>query len=337
MPVTDKSSATERVDAGMRPAGSRYGAVTGVIIAVALFASTVSVAGERIVTKGPIYGGPGGGYFEEVCPHGSYLFGVSARAGSWVDQVRLICAPYAPGPRLDNMVISSTAHGGGGGNQQDAHCQPGNFIAYLRLHYTHGSGLKRQYVDTIQVGWPGHREYPAEVCVTSGDECWPGRSTVENPNDILQCGAGSVAIGLHGRSGKFVDALGLICGPFPPSAADAPPPPNPRMMQGFDLPGSDVGSLVTRNPFTCQQACSASEGCRAWTWVGKGSKCFLKNAVPAAVSNACCTSGVVERGELTETPAPPPASDRPIKDMGAPKTKEGCDAKGYLWVPQKER
>ena len=67
-------------------------------------------------------------------------------------------------------------------------------------------------------------------------------------------------------------------------------------MEGVDLPGSDIRNFMTRNEGICRQACAGDEGCRAWTWVKNGSMCWLKNAVPAAIPNGCCVSGVMSGG-----------------------------------------
>jgi hypothetical protein len=61
--------------------------------------------------------------------------------------------------------------------------------------------------------------------------------------------------------------------------------------RNFDLPKSD--------PHLCQGACLADANCRAWAFVrpgvqGPASRCWLKNAVPRALGNSCCVSGVIE-------------------------------------------
>lgn len=49
---------------------------------------------------------------------------------------------------------------------------------------------------------------------------------------------------------------------------------------------------------TCQRACEAEEGCRAWTYlrpgyVGTAAVCYLKNRITAPARRPCCLSGVV--------------------------------------------
>jgi hypothetical protein len=62
----------------------------------------------------------------------------------------------------------------------------------------------------------------------------------------------------------------------------------------------------------CENLCKADAPCKAWTYVKPGvqapnPRCWLKNTVPAAVSSACCTSGV-------KLPKVEPNIDRPGGD-----------------------
>jgi hypothetical protein len=66
-----------------------------------------------------------------------------------------------------------------------------------------------------------------------------------------------------------------------------------------DRPGSDYKSfeVPSADYVQCHVACRDDETCKAWTYVKSGPNtptplCFLKNAVPDAVKNDCCTSGV---------------------------------------------
>jgi hypothetical protein len=68
-----------------------------------------------------------------------------------------------------------------------------------------------------------------------------------------------------------------------------------------DRPGLDYANVTLppgSAPQACQALCSADAGtCRAWTFVRESiqaanPRCWLKNAVPPAVANNCCVSGV---------------------------------------------
>jgi len=59
----------------------------------------------------------------------------------------------------------------------------------------------------------------------------------------------------------------------------------------FDLPSDPTGK-------SCQIACEAEEGCRAWTYLragygGPNATCYLKNHILRPQRRPCCISGVV--------------------------------------------
>lgn len=66
------------------------------------------------------------------------------------------------------------------------------------------------------------------------------------------------------------------------------------------LGGGDFAHIIpaSDNAKLCQQACMQKKQCRSWTYVkpntiqGALPNCWLKQGVPAAVSNSCCISGV---------------------------------------------
>jgi PAN domain len=69
--------------------------------------------------------------------------------------------------------------------------------------------------------------------------------------------------------------------------------------QNTDRPGNDFRNIaLSGDSRACGELCRTTHGCRAWAFVkpgfhGPSARCFLKDVVPAAVRNPCCTSGVV--------------------------------------------
>jgi len=62
-----------------------------------------------------------------------------------------------------------------------------------------------------------------------------------------------------------------------------------------DRPGSDYAQRLVANPESCRAACTAEGTCQAFTFVKPAvgapvGQCFLKQTVPAYVSNPCCIS-----------------------------------------------
>ena len=73
---------------------------------------------------------------------------------------------------------------------------------------------------------------------------------------------------------------------------------------GWDRPGYDYSNFTLSNPreILCQWRCQKDTHCRAWTFVNPGvqgplAHCWLKDRVPTAYKNSCCTSGIVSHFE----------------------------------------
>jgi hypothetical protein len=95
---------------------------------------------------------------------------------------------------------------------------------------------------------------------------------------------------------------------FPVTPNMFPVTPNvPSAMEhGWDRPGSDYSFTHKANANQCQAACQKEAACKAWTFVkGPIPFCALKNAVPPAVANANCVSGV-KSGGGGPSPGPTP-------------------------------
>lgn len=69
---------------------------------------------------------------------------------------------------------------------------------------------------------------------------------------------------------------------------------------GWDRPGFDYANFAMMSPrfVVCEWQCEKDWRCKAWTYVKPGvqgpqAHCWLKWAVPRAVKNPNCTSGVM--------------------------------------------
>jgi len=159
-------------------------------------------------------GASGDGSYREVCAPGSYLVGLQVRSGLWIDQVAIKCARVAPNGSTGGVTIS-TAHGGDGGglfSGKDS-CDRGSIVIGLDFSFTPNNRQVRQFRMTCRPSAGG------------------GTTTVAvgNTGDPItyrqECPPREVAIGIHGNSGRHVNAVGLICGgePIPtrPTPAEA--------------------------------------------------------------------------------------------------------------------
>ena len=183
----------------------------------------------------PVEGGPGGAAFEVLCPNGETLVGMAVTSGAWINSIAPLCAPYAVAEHKFGSRTRGRTTGGSGGSPQDGYCPAGdNFVNGLYLGFTR-RGSAREYVDDVgmscsRVGANGVEN--TDVCLETGEGCGNynqgvsyGAVRVDGASQT--CPSGEAAVGIHGRSGTYVDALGLICAPEPGksigTARPAPP------------------------------------------------------------------------------------------------------------------
>ena len=119
--------------------------------------------------------------------------------------------------------------------------------------------------------------------------------------------------------------------------------------QNTNRPGQDYTSfdIESKGPESlwgpdtdCQLSCGKDSKCRAWTYVKPGiqgpkARCWLKNVIPAAHANNCCTSGVVTREFEPNTDRP--GNDYTNFDLQAPDSNVcraacGNDQKCLAWT-----
>jgi len=187
------------------------------------------------LTQIPAFGGKGGGPFRSTCS-GDVAVGIYVRAGAWIDAIGLKCASFdAASGRFRRPAWNKAFDGGYGGSPQTALCPGESYVSGLKLGFTREVS-EPKYIDYVEVactpvgGGEVHR-----ICLQSGEGCWdshpspPGFQIPSAPflpgPDVQTCPPGEAAVGLHGRSGTYLDAVGLLCGPKPAIAAPAPAAP----------------------------------------------------------------------------------------------------------------
>ncbi len=181
-------------------------------------------------------GGLGGVPFDEPCSAGQNLAGFEVRAGDDVDAIRPVCVfTYGPteiaAPLASGAPGAASWHGGPGGSQaRMVLCPDRNPIVLGMDVYAEGEA-------TIVVN---------SISLFCGRAIAGPQRLTPDPNAIFEapfyvmkhglftgadptprsfgsnrCGSGQVAVGMHGRSGIWLDAMGLICDR--PRMADRPP------------------------------------------------------------------------------------------------------------------
>jgi hypothetical protein len=177
----------------------------------------------------PIQGGPGGSYFRSECGAGQWVIGVTIRHGFWVDAMRVICAGYNSISRVvPDFDLAFQGQQGGSLTPATVICSDDTYVTGIKFGTTF-DGNDPKYVDYVEVtcasvvvwGTPPLAIFGligTSVCLDTGEGCL-------NQPFSLSCDLGDAATGFHGRSGIYVDALGLICGPSPALVAATPTPP----------------------------------------------------------------------------------------------------------------
>lgn len=193
----------------VQPSSRRRDRVHGLIAAVTLLLSTTVHADELLA---PI-GGPGGGAFSARCTQGQYLAGLELSTGDDVDAVRPLCVTVGvhTTPIRD---FPSRFGGSGGGRMVRLVCPPdyptvGGMFVYFE-GATRVVSTLRLFCDSID---PSSRPMPGYLGF-EGDIGSPEWYLYAGSHAIQRCAPGQTASGINGRSGVWLDAVGLICSPL---------------------------------------------------------------------------------------------------------------------------
>jgi hypothetical protein len=227
----------------------------------------------------PPLGGPGGGQFQAPCPSAQSLSGFELKVGDDVDAIRPLCVKVY-GPNIIEGPVEGSWNGGGGGpHVVRLFCPP---MKPVVLGISVGAeGEKTIIVNNVHLFCglatatnQALEAYPSAIFDGPGYTPSPGffgftPGTSNHHYSSQRCPPGTVAIGVHGRSGVWLDAMGLIC--------DAPwiiPMPATRGCrmpgEGFGLAplcptGTALGTVPTKKPAPTDAAsiCAAARSARA--------------------------------------------------------------------------
>jgi hypothetical protein len=181
-------------------------------LALSVLSSTQASA--QPVTVLHAAGGANGGHFSVTCPtKGWVLRGLNIRAGWVIDAVEPICAGYfSPTQASSSQVIIGPMRGGSGGTQLQIFCFY-NGYAVRGLTVGHGEFSPR-VVNAIKLRC-GTADGLGATSTNDPSGSRHGRTLGGQRYDQTDCPQGEVAVGIYGRVGLYVDALGLICAPAP--------------------------------------------------------------------------------------------------------------------------
>src|SRR5262245_25784459 len=105
------------------------------VLATMLFCTGLGVAAmPASAGEFPIYGTNDGTFSRDECPPGKYFVGVVGNAGSWLDQITVVCAkPRSDGTFGDSKSLPS--RGGPGGAFQKAMCPPNAAVTEINIKH----------------------------------------------------------------------------------------------------------------------------------------------------------------------------------------------------------
>jgi hypothetical protein len=181
-----------------------------ICLTAAIFLLVLSAHAQTDARLSPL-GGNGGIQFVARCPQGQLLNGFEVRVGDTVDAIRPICvAAYGPA-EIGPPQPYPTKYGGDGGHIQQLVCPRDTPI-----------------VIKMDIGWEGKEvfsvSYIGLFCGVASTTQTPTKDPTVNAythfdifaprgGELESCPPGLVAVGISGRAGQWLDALGLTCGP----------------------------------------------------------------------------------------------------------------------------
>jgi hypothetical protein len=225
---------------------------------LAMMLFTLSAQARTDTTLPPI-GGSGGNRFVARCEQGEMLAGFDLRAGDDIDAIRPICSPTGTG-KYDFYPLS---FGGTGGGPLQLVC-PGDVPVVSGL-YIGSEGKEILTVNNIHLfcSDAAATRAPSEQADATFDGARETRTGisgtfVEFSEQTQRCPAGLVAVGINGRSGDLLDAVGLICGASPASAqanvADSGKPPPVALGRVQSTASAPALEMIGDEPPVCARA-----------------------------------------------------------------------------------
>lgn len=202
----------------------------GTLMAMMLFAFSAQAQTDQIL---PPIGGLGGGQYTARCAGDQILTGFDLRTGDDVDAIRPLCVAVRGPTDVGPINPYPSQFGGNGGGPRRLAC-PSKDPLVVGL-YVIAEGVKTVVVNNIHLfcGPAVANQTPAAnpTAVFDGPKANDTDTAISIGNEVRYAGGGKypqvcpsglVAVGINGRSGKWLDAVGLTCG-APPSIAQSAP------------------------------------------------------------------------------------------------------------------
>lgn len=173
-------------------------------------------------TRLPVVGGDGGGAFDARCPDTTLLRGVELRTGDDVDAIRPICGSIDWENRTQGTGIAGPFRGGTGGLPRQLLCPPETPAVHaLGIQF---EGDVTEIVNGIAI-WCGSADasghpdpaFPATARFLGPHiegRSFPAKFVTVSSERRQDCPPGEVGVGLYGRHGIWLDAVGMVCAAY---------------------------------------------------------------------------------------------------------------------------
>ena len=179
-----------------------------ILFGLLAFSAATDPAGAQTVLAAA--GGGGGVHFSSSCgASGWVMSGLSMRVGSWVDSVKPICVgANFPDRSADRKVVEPN-RGGAGGGPKVIECWH-NAYAIRGVAVSHGTGNNNLRVVTGIKLLCGTADGLGGL-QTPPNGAFQGTSRLQPRTEQYVCPKGEVVTAIYGRSGIFLDSIGVVC------------------------------------------------------------------------------------------------------------------------------
>ena len=290
---------------------------------ILVFVGPLSMA-HAAMTFTPARPGLGGGAYDIRCGAASYLSGVTAHSGWWMDAITVHCGLIdrnnLPSRFFAREVAPYNANaqtgGSGGGKHENITCGPNYAVVGIEID------AAEQTDESGYVAYVGQFRLVCQRMDAPNDTVRSVWSVSTRPQDgsggvrphftDAYCPPGQWAVGVFGRSGIYIDSMGLVCdvafsAPLPPPPVVAVPAEkatkknNGAVLQAlgrFPTPTIDGNGVdICLHWGTSCGAPAADEFCRRNGFAASTANTIRNDAPPTLVlgDNAVCTDPTCDR------------------------------------------
>jgi len=160
------------------------------------------------ISRTETFGGPGGGAFELACPNGTFMTGLRARSGAWLDALSPVCSVWVRRSETMGEIEVQSFTGGSGGGESFIRCmgRSGVIVGFQMIQADNSDAS----IGNLNVDCGDYKQPSQFWNKLGGSADYLGESA-RGPSVSRRCGWGLVAAGIYGQSGAYIDRLGLLC------------------------------------------------------------------------------------------------------------------------------